>query len=266
MAVIEQAAHEKSVQVGGATLKYLEGGSGAPLLVLHGELGFPGWTDAFEQLSKTRKLVIPLHPGFGVGDRIDWIMNMRDQACFYSRFLQQQNILPIDVLGFSLGGWIAAEMAVNNAAQFRHMALAAPFGIRPPSGEIRDLFATPTQNYIDASVFDSISTPELSKLYGGPPSPKQYEMWEDARAEAARLAWAPYMFNPSLPRLLEGVKGLPTLLLWGKNDQIVPVSTADVYAGAISGAQVALFDHCGHMPEIEKKDAFLAKLTAFLAA
>lgn len=258
------AASEKSAQVGGATLKYLEGGSGAPLLVLHGELGFPGWTDAYESLSKTRKLIIPLHPGFGVSDRIDWIMNMRDQACFYTRFLQEQALLPIDVLGFSLGGWIAAEMAVNNAGQFRHMALAAPFGIRPPSGEIRDLFATPTQNYIDASMFDPVGAPELSKLYGAP-GPKQYEMWEDARAESARLAWAPYMFNPSLPHLLGGVKGLPTLVLWGKDDRIIPAGAADVFATAIAGAKVEMFDKCGHMPEIEKKDQFLAKLTAFLA-
>lgn len=265
MAVMEMAAREKSAQVGGATLKYLEGGSGAPLLVLHGELGFPGWTDAYEQLSKTRKLIIPLHPGFGVGDRVEWIMNMRDQACFYSRFLQEQSLTPIDVLGFSMGGWIAAEMAANNAAQFSHMALVAPFGVRPPSGEIRDLFATPTQNYIDASVFDAVGAPELSKLYGVP-GPKQYEMWEDARAEAARLAWVPYMFNPSLPHLLAGVKGLPTLILWGKDDRIVPASTADVFASAITGAQLELFDKCGHMPEIEKKDQFLARLTAFLAA
>ena len=259
------AVREKSAQVGAATLKYLEGGSGPPLLVLHGELGFPGWTGAYEQLSMTRKLIIPLHPGFGVGERIDWIMNIRDQACFYSRFLQEQSLVPIDVLGFSLGGWMAAEMAVNNAAQFAHMALVAPFGVRPPSGEIRDLFATPTQNYIDASVFDPVGAPELSKLYGEP-GPKQYEMWEDARAEAARLAWAPYMFNPSLPHLLQGIKGLPTLVLWGRDDGIVPASTADVYAGAIKGAKLELFDKCGHMPEIEKKDAFLAKLTPFLAS
>lgn len=265
MAAMEMTAREKSAQVGSDTVKYLEGGDGAPLLVLHGELGFPGWTDAYEQLSKNHKLIIPLHPGFGVGDRIDWIMNIRDQACFYSRFLQEASLTPVDVLGFSLGGWIAAEMAVNNAAQFSHMALVAPFGVRPPSGEIRDLFATPTQNYLDASVADPVGAPELSRLYGEP-GPKQYEMWEDARAEAARLAWAPYMFNPSLPRLLEGIRGLPTLVIWGREDKIVPVSTADVFVKAIKGAQLELLDKCGHMPEIEKKDAFLARLNTFLAS
>lgn len=260
------AASEKSAQVGGDTLKYLEGGSGAPLLVLHGELGFPGWTDFYEQLAKSRKLIIPLHPGFGVSDRIEWIMNIRDQACFYARFLAEQGLAPIDVLGFSLGGWIAAEMAVNNAAQFKHLALVAPFGVRPPSGEIRDLFARPTQHYIEHSVFDPVGTPELSKLYAHADAAKQYELWEDARAESARLAWAPYMFNPSLPHLLGGIRNLPTLVLWGKEDSVAPVSAADIFATAIKGAKLELFDKCGHMPEIEKKDALLARLTAFLAA
>ncbi len=260
------AASEKSAQIGGATLKYLEGGGGAPLLVLHGELGFPGWTDFYEQLSKTRKLIIPLHPGFGVSGRIDWIMNMRDLACFYARFLAEQGLSPIDVLGFSLGGWIAAEMAVNNAAQFKHLALAAPFGVRPPKGEIRDLFDRPTQHYIENSVFDPVGAPELTKLYANADPAKQYELWEDARAEAARLAWAPYMFNPSLPHLLGGIQGLPTLVLWGKDDKVAPASCADVFASAIKGAKLELFDKCGHMPEIEKKDALLARLTAFLAA
>jgi len=264
MAVLEQTAREKSAQVGGATLKYLEGGSGAPLLILHGELGFPGWTDFYEQLSKSRKLIIPLHPGFGVSDRIDWILNIRDLACFYARFLFEQKLAPIDALGFSLGGWIAAEMAVNNSAQFRHLALAGAAGIRPPKGEIRDLFVRVTQHYIESSVYDAVGTPELSKLYGHKDAAKQYEMWEDARAETARLAWAPYMFNPSLPQLLQGISGLPALVLWGRDDKIVPLSAGEVYASAIAGAQLEIFDKCGHLPEIENKDALLAKLSAFL--
>lgn len=266
MAVLEQTAREKSVKVGDAALKYLEAGSGAPLLVLHGELGFPGWTDALEQLSKTRKLIIPLHPGFGVSDRIDWIMNVRDLSCFYARFLQEQNLAPIAVLGFSFGGWIAAEMAVNNAAQFSHMALVGAAGIRPPKGEIRDLFDRTTQHYIESSVFDPVGAPELSKLYANADAAKQYEMWEDARAETARLAWAPYLFNPSLPHLLAGIKGLRTLVMSGKDDKVVPSSAAEVYAASIKGAQLMLFDQCGHCPEIEKKDAFLGALTSFLAS
>jgi len=264
MAVMEQAAQEKSVQVGGHALKYLEGGSGAPLLILHGELGFPGWTDFYEQLSKTRKLIIPLHPGFGVSDRIDWIMNIRDLACFFARFIADLKLTPVDVLGFSLGGWIAAEMAVNNAGQFKHLALVGAAGVRPPKGEIRDLFVRVTQHYIETSVFDSVGTPELSRLYSDRDAAKQYETWEDARAETARLAWAPYMHNPSLPELLKGISGLPTLVVWGKNDEIVPLSAGELYASAIPGAKLEVFDKCGHLPEIENKDALLAKLNAFL--
>lgn len=266
MAVADLAAQEKQVQIGGATLKYLEAGNGPPLLVLHGELGFPGWTDFYTQLSKTRRLIVLLHPGFGVSDRIDWIMNIRELACFYARFLQEQKLAPIAVLGFSLGGWIAAEMAVNNSGLFTHMALVGAAGIRPPKGEIRDLFDRPTQHYIENSVFDPVGAPEFSKLYGGVSPEKQYEMWEDARAETARLAWAPYMYNPSLPYLLQGISGLPTLLVWGGKDKVVPASAGEVYANSIRGAKLEMFDKCGHLPEIEKKDELLARLLDFLAA
>jgi len=81
-----------------------------------------------------------MHPGFGRTARLDWITSVRDLASFYQRIVREQKLAPIDVIGFSLGGWIAAEMAVNNPAHFRRMVLVAPFGIRPPRGEIFDLY------------------------------------------------------------------------------------------------------------------------------
>ena len=103
-------------------------------------------------------------------------------------------------------------MAAFDARQFRRMVLVAPTGIRPPTGEIKDLFTVPARTYLNACVHNMASTPEFAKLYGGEQTPAQFEAWEDARAEAARIAWEPYMFDPSLPELLEGVAGLPTLL------------------------------------------------------
>ena len=155
-----------------------------------------------------------MHPGFGQLPRADWIANVRDLAGFYSRMLREMALGPVDVIGFSLGGWIAAEMAAADAGQFRRMALVAPTGVRPPEGEILDLFILTARAYLDASVHDAAATPEFASLYGEETA-EQFEAWEDARAESARLAWKPYMHNPSLPHLLEGVQGLPTLIVWG---------------------------------------------------
>jgi pimeloyl-ACP methyl ester carboxylesterase len=172
---------------------------------------------------------------------------------------------PVDVIGFSLGGWIAAEMAVQDAKQFRKMVLVGAAGIKPPQGVISDMFQVTARTYVNASVHDQTKSPEFAKLYGGEQTPEQFEAWEDARAETARLAWQPYMFNPSMAPLLEGVTGLSTLLMWGKQDQIVPLSAGEVYKKSIAGSELVTFDGCGHRPEVEKQAEFSERLQKFLA-
>lgn len=256
---------EGTVHVGGTDLTIIKAGTGPPLLVLHDELGYPGWLGWQSTLAQTHTLYVPIHPGFGRLPRVGWVSNVRDLACFYSRLLKEMVFGPIDVIGFSLGGWIAAEMAANHAQQFRRMVLVAPAGIRPGTGEIMDMFVVTARAYLNASVHDPANTPEFTTLYGGDATPEQFEAWEDARAESSRLAWQPYMHNPSLGPLLEGVSGLPTLLVWGREDRIVPISAGHIYNRSIVGSELATFEGCGHRPEIEKSRHFIDRVQSFLA-
>jgi pimeloyl-ACP methyl ester carboxylesterase len=217
-----------------------------------------------EALGRRRTLLLPLHPGFGQTPRIDWIANVRDLACFYARFLREQRLAPIDVVGFSFGGWLAAEMAANDPHLFRTITLVAPMGICPPRGEIMDMFTVTARAYLQKTVLDPTHTPEFSNLYRGTESPEQFEAFEDARAEAARIGWQPYMFNPSLPHLLEGISAVPTLLVWGRQDAVVPVSAADVYHRALRDSQLVIFERSGHRPEIEKPAEFINQIEKFL--
>ena len=155
-------------------------------------------------------------------------------------------------------------MVAADAGQFRRMALVAPTGVRPPEGEILDLFILTARAYLDASVNDAAATPEFASLYGEETA-EQFEAWEDARAESARLAWKPYMHNPSLPHLLEGVQGLPTLIVWGREDRIVPVSAGHAYSRAIAGSELLVLDNCGHRPEVEHTSRFVNRVRDFLA-
>ena len=254
-----------TVPVAGNDVAVIKGGTGKPLLVLHEELGYAGWLHWHAAMSETATLHIPIHPGFSELPRVDWVSGVRDLASFYSRMLKEMALGPIDVIGFSLGGWIAAEMAVSCSHQFRRMVLVAPTGIRPKEGEIKDLFMMTARAYLDASVHDAASTPEFATLYGGESTPEQFEAWEDARAEAARLAWKPYMHNPSLRPMLEGVSDLPTLLVWGTEDKIVPINAGHIYNQAIPGSELATFQGCGHRPEIEKSQEFIERVQKFLA-
>jgi pimeloyl-ACP methyl ester carboxylesterase len=260
----QESVQETKHQVGVDQLFVLTGGSGKPILVLHEELGFPGWMKWNEALSARRTLVTPLFPGFGRTPRAEWIMSVRDLAGFIARFIREQRLAPIDAIGFSFGGWLAAEMAANDPAIFSKVVLVAPAGIRPPTGEIKDMFKVPALVYLRESVRDPAHTAEFPSLYGGGSSPEQYEAFEDARAETARLAWQPYMFNPSLPRLLEGTANAPALIVWGRDDQIVPISAAEVFQRSMKNSRLVTYDACGHRPEVEVSDRFVTEVQNFL--
>ena len=83
------------------------------------------------------------------------------------------------------------------------------------------------------------------------------EAWEIAREESCRLTWKPYMFDPALPHLLARLEHLPTLIIWGADDNVVPVSTGQAYHQAIKGSRLELIDNCGHRPEFEKTAEFV---------
>jgi pimeloyl-ACP methyl ester carboxylesterase len=256
---------EETINAAGAELALVRGGSGKPLLVFHDELGYPGWMTWNEKLAESRTLVIPLQPGFGKTPRLDWILDYRDLAGFYSHVVREMKLEPIDVIGFSAGGFIAAEMAAADPAIFSRMVLVAPMGIKPATGEIFDFFAVTVRRHLMATVADPANTPEYAKIYGGQMTPERFEAFEDARSETARIGWEPFMHNPSLSHLLRGVK-TPTLLVWGTHDKVVPRGCIDGYRDAIAGAQVAEIAGAGHRPEIEDAAEFDLVVKKFLAA
>lgn len=257
---------EETLAVAGTTLALVKGGKGRPVLILHDELGYPGWMPWNTALAQERELLIPLQPGYGKTPRLDWMRNYRDLAGFYARVVREMRLAPVDVIGFSAGGFIAAEMAAADPAMFRHLVLVAPMGLRPATGEIFDFLAVTIRTHLLATVADPEGTPAFATLYGGEMTPEQFEAFEDARTETARLGWEPFMHNPSLPHLLAGVQGLPTLVVWGDHDAIVPQGCIAAYRQAIVGAQVVTIPGAGHRPEIEHTEAFVTAVTTFLAS
>lgn len=256
---------EETVAVAGTELSFIRAGSGRPLLVLHEELGHSGWLGWHTALAGRRSIHLPLHPGFGRSPAVEWIAGVRDLAAFYARVLRELKLAPVDVIGLSLGGWVAAEMAASCPHQIARMALVAPMGIRPPQGEILDCFLIPAKKYLNESVHDTAGTPEFGALFDGAEVAAQFEAWEDARAQTARLAWSPYMHDPSLAPRLEGVDGVPTLLVWGAEDRIIPPSAGEAYRQAIRGAELVVYPGCGHRPEIERQPQFNQLLAEFFS-
>jgi len=265
MTTVSATWTDEIIEAAGTTLQLVKGGAGEPLLILHGEMGHPGWLRYHRALAERNTLYIPSHPGFGKSRRLDWVMNMRDLAGWYLDALDDLGLGQVNVVGFSLGGWLAAEMATMCPDQFKRLVLVGAAGIRPPAGEIFDMFLVVAKEYMTACVLDPAKVVEFKQVCPDEPTPEQAEAWEVAREEACRLSWRPYMHYPALPQLLRRVKHLPTLIVWGRQDPIVPLSAAEVYHQSIKGSRLAVLDNCGHQPEIEKPDEFARLVQAFLS-
>ena len=255
----------ETIQIGDTTLHLRTGGTGEPILILHDEMGRPDPLNYAAALAQDFTLHVPGIPGFGVTDRLDWVMSVRDLASWHLRAIEEMGLERINVLGFSLGGWLAAEMASQSPKSFNKMALVAPTGIKPESGEIFDMFLVVAREYIDESFLDTSTTPEYASAFPIEPTPDQIELWELAREESARLSWRPYMYHAALPHLLGRIKDLPTLLVWGEQDSVVPVSTGTQYQQAISGSKLEIIPNSGHHPEMEQTDKFVGLIRDFFA-
>ena len=142
------------------------------MLLLHGEMGYHGWLRHHEALAQNNTLHVPTHPGFGASPRLDWIMNIRDLAGWYLEAIDDIGLGQVNLMGSSLGGWLAAEMATMAPDMFKKLVLVAPAGVRPPTGEIFDMFLVVAKEFITESVLDPASTPEFEQVCPEEPSPR----------------------------------------------------------------------------------------------
>ena len=131
---------EETINVAGAQLAIVKGGSGKPLLIFHDELGYPGWMTWNETLAHDRTLLIPLQPGYGKTPKLDWVLNFRDLAGFYSQVVRELKLDPVDVIGFSAADLLRPRWLRPIRESSRTMILVAPMGIKPAEGEILDIF------------------------------------------------------------------------------------------------------------------------------
>jgi len=254
---------DEMVEVAETKLHLLRGGQGDPLVILHGAGGSPGWLQYQQALAQRFQVYVPDHPGFGTSDRPEWIASVPDLACFYLWALEELGLSRVRVIGFSLGGWLAAEMAVMSPQVFERMILVGAAGVKPPQGEIADIFIRSPQEVTALMFYDPQQAPEYAQLYGGELTAEQQDIQTKNREMAARIAWKPYMYDPRLPALLRRLR-LPTRIVWGRQDAIVPLSCAEVYQQSIRGSSVVLIDQCGHAPQVEKPQEFVRLVSEFL--
>ena len=254
---------EEFREYGGARLQVMKGGDGPPLLVLHGAGGNPAWMGYHEELARSFTVYAPSHPGFEKSTRPDWIDSIDAVAHFYLGLMEDMGVERYSLLGFSMGGWMAAEMAAMSPHSLDKLVIGAGVGIKPEEGEIAELFTIAREAVAGIRFFDTSQVPNYEETYGQPMTREQAAQERSNRETASRWCWKPYMHNPNLPHYLQRVS-TPTLIVWGREDAIVPVECAELYRRAIKGSRVHIIERCGHIPQVEKPQEFLGAVVPFL--
>ncbi len=254
----------RSIAIAGVELDLFEDGNGPPLLFLHSAQGFAPEHPYVPRLSADRRLIAPSHPGFGKSSLPDWIDAIDDIAYIYLELLDRLNLKQLDVIGCSVGGWIAAELATKSPASVRKLVLVGPVGVKTgpiDRLDIPDIFAIP-QSEIERLLFHD---PERMRVDPSRLTDEQLAISVRNRETLALLSWEPYMHNPKLLHRLHRVTA-PTLFLRGESDGLVSADYLAAYARLMPNASTDMIVAAGHAPQMEQPEAFTKKVLAFLGA
>jgi pimeloyl-ACP methyl ester carboxylesterase len=245
----------ETIPLASGPLHVARSGSGTPVLVLHHDIGTLERLPFYDALAERHTVLIPSHPGYDKSERPSWMRNVRDVAVVYQALIAEKQLTGVTVVGLGFGGWIAAEMATMTPRGFAKLVLVGAMGLKPEHGDIADQALVSYIDYVrlgfaDQTVYD--------RLFGAETATKTLEQWDLNREMTFRIAWKPYMYNPSLPHLLGSV-AIPTLVVWGRKDRVVPLECGERYAKTLRNATLEVIDDAGHFVEMEKPEQ-LARL------
>ena len=266
VATLANAQTSKEVLVFGQKIHYIEAGSGPTVILLHGLGGSTqAWQFNIGPLAEKFHVVVPDQIGFGKSDKPLVNYRIRTYVDFLDQFCKQLKIERATLVGNSMGGWIAVMFTAAFPDRVEKLVLVDAAGYAPPKDlDMRTLFAlNPTtregMKILTSKVF-------YNKLFQTDAVIEQ--------AMAARLAAGDgYTINSITDSIIRGedflddiVKTIkrPTLLIWGRQDGLVPLAAAEHFNKDIPGSKLIVIDQCGHVPNVEKPAEFNAAVLKFL--
>jgi len=250
----------ETLSIAGLTLRLGRTGTGPPVLVLHHDIGAPSQASFYDALASHFTVLAPSHPGYDGSERPEWLRSPRDIAVVYQRLLATLRLGDVSLVGLGFGGWIAAEMATMAPQTIRRLVLVGAMGIKPERGEIADQALLSYLDYARRGFADQAA---FDRLFGAEPPTSQLEQWDLNREMTFRIAWKPYMYNPTLPHLLSGL-ATPSLIVWGRDDRIVPIECGERYAKSLGRARLEVVEGAGHFVDMEKPQELAHLVTGFL--
>jgi len=261
----EQPA-DKTIAVFGQAIHYWDVGSGPVVVLVHG-LGSrkEDWLPVLEPLGQKYRLLVPDQIGFGKSDKPLLDYSVQTYVDFLNEFLRQLKVEKVSLVGESLGGWISALYAVElgdgaHLIPAEKLVLVDAAGLKQdaPIPNLNPSSLATMRGLMEAVFYDTswLNDDALRKIF------------TDKLSAHDGYTVRSLMVNPALAteRLDDrlGKIKMPTLVVWGKQDKLLPMTSGERYAAGIAGAKLVSFDKCGHVPPIEKTEEFVAAVTAFL--
>jgi pimeloyl-ACP methyl ester carboxylesterase len=253
---------ELNMELGHGQVLVRRGGSGQPLVVLHRDTGPTGWSEFHSLLAEHFTVFAPSLPGYPGSAVPRWLRTVTQLATLTGQVMDRLEVGCCPLVGLGFGGWVAAELAAMSSHRIESMVLQAPMGIRPTGGFILDQFLYSAQDYMEQGF---ASREAFVDVFGANPDPARLEDWEVSREMTVRIAWKPYMYNLALPHLLANIR-VATLVAWGTDDQIVPLSCRDQYVQAIPLAHSIMLVGAGHQADLEQPRVLAAEIAGFVSS
>ena len=240
-----------------------QGGSGEPLLFLHGAGGLHEG-EYLDLLAQRFTVYAPWHPGFGPSEGSEHIDDIIDLALYYHDVMDELGIESAHVVGHSLGGMLAAELAALCPHRVRRLVLANPVGFWRDEEPVLDFFTLPPDQLLPYIWHD----PQSETVQQAFPMPDGAEALAEmllertkALATASKFMWP--IPDRGLKRRIHRIQS-PALIIWGESDRLVSASYAEDFRSRINDARVVILRECAHMPMFEKRDDFVSLVTEFL--
>jgi len=246
-------------EIGLVSVSYTERGEGKPVLLLHGGDG-PLTVNPFADLvaaERPVRVITPIHPGFAGTPRPERLATIRGLAAVYLALLAELDLSDVTVVGNSIGGWIASEMALLDSPRISRVVLVDAVGIKVDGHPVVDFFAMTPRQVAEASYHD----PDWFGIDPTKLPPEALQAMAGNRAALTVYAGAA-MLDPTLASRLSAIT-VPTLVLWGDSDRIADSDYGRAFAKAIPGARFKLLDRTGHLPQIETPRQLLDAIWSF---
>jgi pimeloyl-ACP methyl ester carboxylesterase len=277
---IDWREHLREVDVVGAQTNFVEMGSGPPLVLVHGLSGaWQSWLEQIPHFAKSHRVIAIDLPGFGASPMPPWDISIPAYGRFVRDFCERLGIERCSLVGNSMGGFITTEVAITEPERVDELALVSAAGItwararREPAAVMGRVgrAAAPLALKFQMS---GIRRPRLRHrafrgVFHDPSSLRRELLWENI---VPALTSSPgyfdaltTLFGYDIRHRLEEIE-VPTLIVWGRNDRVVPVPAALAYKSRIGdNAELEIFDETGHVPQLERPVRFNRLLERFLS-